>query len=35
MIAAAAAAVIAGLEALGLWPDWAHTERLPRHVPMR
>lgn len=27
-------AVIAGLEALGWWPDWATSERLPR-APLR
>lgn len=25
-------AVVAGLEAAGLWPDWATSERLPRRI---
>lgn len=25
-------AVVAGLEAAGLWPEWATSERLPRRI---
>jgi predicted acyltransferase len=28
----AAALVVVGLEWLGLWPDWAQAERIPRGI---